>query len=194
MMPKSSATPLADIVAANRAIFLENRAGRPDPCRYYWKIVPRLRESQEMAFASFAKLNGWSPKPARWFRLSDIAGCTRPDPGDAEYLYDNHHHGLFDHVIYARAHRRPAAIIAQPYVDAAYGVIDAAGEIADRNGLAVHWPPALKASFHNVGGTAFLVFTAKDRVIKWLPEMISGVGRARRIGLARIVGRAEACP
>jgi hypothetical protein len=184
MLTKPSSTPLADIVAAKKEIYEANKAGMPsaDPCNFYWKLVPKERELQQQAFAAFAKLNGWSPNPARWFGLNQIAGC-------AEGMTYHHRRDLFDHCLFARAHCRPAALIAQPYVDAGYTILDEAREIADRLGLALHVPPAPKASIHYVGGCVFLVFTSREHSIRWLPEMVSGVGRARR--MYRIVGRAE---
>jgi hypothetical protein len=184
MLTRAPSTPLADICAAKHELFLANRAGMPnaDPCRYYLKIVPRELEMQEQAAAEFGKLNGWR-KSSSAFGLGRIPGCTMA------YPHFGYRRDVFDHVLYFRKNRRPAALAVQPYTDAGLSCIDQAQEIADQLGLALHIPPAPKASIHLPGGTVFLVFTNRDHVIKWLPEMISGVDRAGRMQRYRIVGR-----
>jgi hypothetical protein len=189
MMPKPSPTPLADIIAAKREIYLANKAGMPsaDPCRFYWKIAPRDLEAQVQAAKAFAKVNDWKVSRSG-FSLRALAG-RQHEPWSGQHAC-----GLFDHMLYFKRHRRPGALVTQPYSGPGLSIIDEAQETADWLGLALHVPPAPKASIHYPGGTVFLVFTNRDHVIKWLPEMERGIpdSRVRRGQRYRIIGRAEA--
>jgi hypothetical protein len=189
MLTKPPATPLANIIAAKHELFVANRDGMPhrDPCRFYWKLVPRELETQVQAVQAFAKINGWKVSRGS-FGLRALAGCKPSEPWSGQI----HCRNLFDHCLYFRKHRRPAALVAQPYPGEGYSRLDEAGEIADWLGLKLSVPPAPKASIHYPGGTVLMVFTARDHEIRWLPEMVSGVGRAHRLCRVRIVGRAEA--
>jgi hypothetical protein len=185
MTPKPSLTPLAAIIEAKHELFVANKAGMPhrDPCRFYWKLVPHELETQIQAAQAFAKINDWKAVSRGGFSLRALAG-RQHEPWSGQHAC-----GLFDHMLYFRKHRRPAALVTQPYSDAGLSVIDEAQEIADWLGLALHIPPAPKASIHYPGGTVFLVFTSKDHVIKWLPEQERGVPGSRVRRGFRIVGR-----
>jgi hypothetical protein len=182
-MTKPSSTILADIRAAKRAIFEANREGiAKNPCRFYWKLVPRERELQEQAVAAFGKLNGW--RKSSGFGLDQLAG-HKP----SNYL-EYPCRGIFDHALFYKIRGRPAAIVGQPYPGKRFACISAAMDIADRLGLALHIPRMTMASVHLPGGCAFLVFCRRDHQIKWLPEQFRGVPGYAEQGMSwvRIVG------
>jgi hypothetical protein len=159
---------LSDIRAAKKAIFLANAAGiAKDPCNFYWKLVPRERELLDQAAAAFGKLNGW--RRSSGFSLDRLAGLK--ESGNLEYPV----RGIFDHSLFYKQRGSYAAVIGQPYPDKDFSCIDAAQEIADQLGLALHVPQIPTASIHLPGGTAFLLFTSRDHEIRWLPEMLRGV-------------------
>jgi hypothetical protein len=187
--PPATATPLANILAAKRAVFLENKAGIPNPVHFYHRLVPHEYEMQVQAAKAFAKINDWKVSQGG-FSLRALAGCQPSEPWSGQIRCRD----LFDHCLYFKKRRRPAALAIQPYPGAGYSCVDAAREIADWRGLALHVPPAPKSSFHNPGGCVLMVFTGREHEIRWLHEMERGVpgSRVHRVQRYRIVGRAEA--
>jgi hypothetical protein len=180
--PLQHATTLSDICAAQRAVFIDNQNGSPDQ-RQRWRLIQHERDLQEQARAEFAKLNGWSPRYASEFQLYQIADRA------PMHWWDRN---IFDHLLFFKAHKRPAAIIGRPYIDKNDRWFNQAAILADRLGLALHIPPVPMACIHRPGGCAFLVFTRHEHSIRWFPEQERGVpGYAeQRIKRVRIVGRA----
>jgi hypothetical protein len=82
---------------------------------------------------------------------------------------------MFDHCLWYRGDRRCAAIVAQPYGHATQAE---ALKIARQHGVACHAPPFAFLSFHFPGATKLFVFAKTDHRIVWLPDQMSGWGKA----------------
>lgn len=182
MLTPNPKTVLANIIAAKRAIYLENVAGSQNPVHLYNVLVPYEYETQKLARQAFARINDWKIS-ANGFAIEALAG-HRPNTRWSGQQYNR---PLFDHCLFFKRRGQPAAIAVQPYPDAIFSCIKEAQEIADWLELRLHVPPAPKASIHYPGGTAFLVFTRRNEQVVWLPEQVSGVGRAVRMYF--LVGR-----
>lgn len=130
------------------------------------RLVQRVQnELQDAAERHFCEINGWRTGPdVRAFRLRDIGKRSGEQPDEFDTA-------LFDHVIYARADGRCAAVICQPY---GHGGEDAARRLAAEHDVALHVPPNKFASFHFPGATQLFVFTAHDHQMKWLLEQRHG--------------------
>ena len=113
----------------------------------------------------FGALNGWVQSP-RDFTADRIGHVTMQRSHYRAHTWD-------DHSLYYRKPGRPrghnAAVVGQPYGDVEQyrEELDA---LARKHDLRWHVAPVPRASIHALGSTLFVVVTARDHGVQWLPD------------------------
>jgi hypothetical protein len=136
----------------------------------HWAYRPEARrlwqahsQAVSEAVVAFAALNGWSlvlsgPKPVH--NLGRGLGVA--------WSQERFEHRLADHALAFAYKRRLAAVVWQPYAEAAE-IVRVRERLAVA-GLALHVPPDPLASFHYPGRCLFLVVTLSGESVVWLPD------------------------
>jgi hypothetical protein len=178
-----TATPLLNIRDTLDSIRLASSSESVTDRRAIRLLNDQLQGQCDSAARRFASLNGWTFRSnGRPFGLREIA---LHGPRGTFHTKTT----IFDHTILMVRHRRPAAIVCQPYSRDRACLAEAAA-LAELHDIALHVPPHVRASIHYPSWALFFVFTSRDHEIRWLPEQVVGI--KPRVTRIAIVGRAEA--